>query len=135
MNIVQPSSRIVHTERTGEGWGRWRYVMISKYQIWYLIWFVWCNSSNAVGQDAEDDEDDEGDEDDEDDEDNGLFSSDNGPDDLNSGEKFCISDCRDEYPFLATYQTGLDLNLQQLCRNNRKTNLLTFQVAKIISFI
>ena len=84
----------------------------------------------------EDNEDDEGDEDDEDDiEDNGLFSSDDGPDDLNSGEKFCISDCRDEYPFLATYQTGLDLNLQQLCRNNRKTNLLTFQVAEIISFI
>ena len=108
------------------------------------------NSGNAEDdgndedvEDVEDDEDDEGDEDDEDDEDddgdeddedNGLFSSDNGPDDLNSGEKFCISDCRDEYPFLATYQTGLDLNLQQLCRNNRKTNLLTFQVAKIISF-
>ena len=85
------------------------------------------NSGNAEddGNDevVEDDEDDEGDEDDEHDEDNGLFSSDNGPDDLNSGEKFCISDCRDEYPFLATYQTGLDLNLQQLCRNNRKINL------------
>ena len=112
MNILQPSLRIVQTEGTGEGR---RYVMINKYQIWYFIWFVLCNSYNAVGQDDEDDI-----------EDNGLFFFDSGPDDLNSGEKFCISDCRDEYPFLATYQTGLDLNLQQLCRNNRKINLWTY---------
>ena len=66
----------------------------------------------------DDDDDDEGNDDAEEELD--LDNSGKGPDDLNTGEEFCISGCSDEYSFVATYETGVALNEQKLCHNNRE---------------
>ena len=76
------------------------------------------SSAHGTEEDEEDEEDEE--KEDEEEEDLDLDNSGNGPEDLNTGEEFCISGCSDEYSFVATYETGVALNEQKLCHNNRE---------------
>ena len=73
-------------------------------------------------KDSYEEEEKEGEEEEEEEEEEelDLDNSGKGPDDLNTGEEFCISGCSDEYSFVATYETGVALNEQKLCHNNRK---------------